>query len=247
MHQLKNDFLETYYLGPPIDEGPMPTLFYFALSAEESLQLDPFNQPAVFCDTHKMRIFSVTLPGHGTEGHREQAIDYWMKALKEGIPLLQTFQKQFCSLFKQLESSFHQDKIGFMGLSRGGFISLFLAAKLPQVKVIVNFAPLTDLTYCSEYKKNPFPMPNELNLQTYLEELYQKTIRFYIGNRDERVNTDSAFFYLRELANHAFTKRIRSSPIELIMSSSHGFQGHGTLPPTFKDGALWIQSKLISS
>ena len=39
--------LEVYFTGPPIEEGPRPALFYFALSGHQSLTLDPFNQPGV--------------------------------------------------------------------------------------------------------------------------------------------------------------------------------------------------------
>ena len=54
---------KAFFVGPPLEEGPFPTLIYFALSAEDSLQCDPFNQPVQFLEGLPLRIFSITLPG----------------------------------------------------------------------------------------------------------------------------------------------------------------------------------------
>ena len=40
--------IQLEYLGPSINLGPLPAVFYFALSATDSLSLDPFDQPAVY-------------------------------------------------------------------------------------------------------------------------------------------------------------------------------------------------------
>ena len=40
--------ISIYHVGPPLELGPLPTFFYFALSGEESLTLNPYNQPVSF-------------------------------------------------------------------------------------------------------------------------------------------------------------------------------------------------------
>ncbi|MEK7340133.1 MAG: hypothetical protein AABZ92_05425, partial [Verrucomicrobiota bacterium] len=51
--------IQLEYLGPSVDLGPLPAVFYFALSARDSLLLDPFNQPAVYLSQFPLRIFSI--------------------------------------------------------------------------------------------------------------------------------------------------------------------------------------------
>ena len=55
---------QAFFVGPSLEKGPLPTLIYFALSAEDSLQCDPFNRPVQFLEGLPLRIFSITLPGH---------------------------------------------------------------------------------------------------------------------------------------------------------------------------------------
>ena len=83
--------LELSYTGPTIEEGPLPALFYFALSAEESLTLDPFNQPAAFLRDARLRIFSMTLPGHGPGQDKLQAMEFWADQLRQGVDMMGQF------------------------------------------------------------------------------------------------------------------------------------------------------------
>ncbi|MCB1081898.1 MAG: alpha/beta hydrolase, partial [Chlamydiia bacterium] len=73
----------------------------------------------------------------------------------------------------------------------------------------------------------------------------KKKVRFYIGNHDMRVGTDHAFSFIQNLAKEAHTHRIRTSPIELIIGPSIGYQGHGTAPQTFQSGAEWVKGALL--
>ena len=73
------------FIGPDLSLGPLPAIFYFALSAKESLFQDPFNQPVAVWQTYPVRIFSLTLPEH--EGHLEpnQAVlAFWKEEMARG-------------------------------------------------------------------------------------------------------------------------------------------------------------------
>ncbi|MCK4934598.1 MAG: alpha/beta hydrolase, partial [Simkaniaceae bacterium] len=114
------------------------------------------------------------------------------------------------------------------------------------IQSILGFAPLTKLSNANEFAEiKTRPHIRSLDLDMQIEALANRSIRFYIGNRDRRVGTTHCFDLVKTLAEEAYKKRISSSPIELIVGPSIGYQGHGTSDETFSDGALWIKNKLM--
>jgi pimeloyl-ACP methyl ester carboxylesterase len=232
---MKNLTVKTSFIGPPLDHGPLPACVYLALSDHDSLHLDPFNQFVSHFKDKPVRIFSLMIPGHEEGRKKEQAIDYWAERLEAGDDVITQFINDAVETITQI-LDLYATKVTLAGLSRGGFLALHIAAKLPQIKTVLGFAPLTDIDTSLNMKTPHLHLP--------IEELCQKNLRFYIGNRDTRVNTSHLFSLVQKLADRAFEKRIRSSPIELLIGPSCGLHGHGTLPHTFKEGAEWMQKHL---
>lgn len=236
-----------YWTGKPLEDGPLPAFFYFSLSGNESLCLDPYNQPVAFLSQEKLRTFSLTLPAHGKEFDKTKAMRYWADAFERGedpiTPFLEQAEKAIYFLMEQ--DFIDSEKMIAGGLSRGAFIATHLAARISEIKYIIGFAPLTNLVKgkdFSELQKNS--LVHSLSLHQNIEPLVGKEIRFYIGNRDLRVGTDLCFDFIRELAEASYEKRIRSPKVEMIISPSVGFQGHGTSPNSFYQGAEWVKSKI---
>lgn len=231
------------FLGPPLDAGPLPAVFYFALSAHDSLHLDPYNQPAVFLSSSRLLIFSMTLPGHDVLPPTE-ALRFWAEEIHHGRNVIQTFTHEIADYIHHLIQNRIVDpqKIGMMGLSRGAFIASHAAALLPEVSHILGFAPLTQLDIVKEFEGLDV---DRWDLTHLTEKLYDRSLRFYIGNRDKRVGTEHCYQFVSELAETAYQNRISSSPIELIMGPSIGHQGHGTAPHVFQQGASWLSQKLL--
>ncbi len=235
--------LDIEYLGPPIDEGEAPTVIYFSLCAKESLSLDPFNQPAKFLKNKNFRVFSITLPGHGKNYDKYKAMQYWAEHLEELLNFIQNAKKVVDHLVETKIAK--PNNIGVMGLSRGGFIAAHLATH-PHVKAALGFAPVTDLNSLNEFQNHPSDrILEKLSLDNALDSLINKKVRFYIGNRDIRVNTASAFNFISQVAEAAYQERIRSSNAELIVGPSIGQYGHGTSPQTFDDGASWLEKQIV--
>ncbi|MCB1109580.1 MAG: alpha/beta hydrolase [Chlamydiia bacterium] len=218
----------TFFVGPPLEEGPLPALFYFALSAKDSLQTDPFNQPVQFLSQLPLRIFSMTLPAHENDFPPEQAMDVWKE--EKGRMIL-PFIERAKARIEALKPSI--TKCAVAGLSRGAFIACHVAAVCPEMSHILGYAPLTQLSYAPH-----------LNLETLVPKLYNRSIRFYIGNHDTRVGTEHAFACIHALAIEANKQRVRNAPIEMIIGPSTGYQGHGTLPPVFQAGVDWLKQEL---
>lgn len=230
--------LPIYMRGPPSSEGPLPAFFYFALSGEESLNLDPYNQPVAFLKGSPIRCFSFTLPFHGNGYDNQHAIDLWEQEFSSHPQFLEVF---FQNCLKNIDylATHHlllEDKMAIGGLSRGGFIAAHLAAKDARLKYILGFAPMTQFP---RHQKE-----STLSLHQIVPSLANKQVRFYIGNRDLSVGTNACYHFIHQLTEISYHAGHRSPPIELIITPSVGYKGHGTLPPIFEAGTKWIKDKL---
>ncbi len=241
------------YVGKDLEEGALPALFYFALSNEESLGLDPFNQPVAFLANHAMnypvRIFSLTLPfhGHGHEIPPTKALIYWADEISKRHNIIE----EFVDLTKRAVDKLIAlgmivpDQVGVAGLSRGAFIACHVAAKIPEMQTILGFAPLTELTYAKEFHAHKDDsLAKKLGLHNLIDSLIGRSLRFYIGNLDTRVGTSLAFQFIDSLSQASLKAGIRSPKVELIISPSIGHQGHGTSKQIFEQGAAWMADQL---
>jgi len=245
---MKNLEKDLHFIGPPLSFGPLPAVFYFSLSSDESLSLDPFNQPAVALSGDDIRIFSLTIPGHEDGKEKTKAIEEWASEFKEGRDPLTSFFEKSVKTIQSLsnEGYFTFDQCALMGLSRGAFIACHIASRMNEIKTILGFAPLTHLSGCAEFQElGGREDIQAFNLPNLIPELSEKTIRFYIGNRDRRVGTELAFQLVHDLTESAFQKKIRSLPFELIITPSMGHMGHGTSKEIFHAGASWIKNALL--
>lgn len=235
------------YIGPHLNEGPLPTLFYFALSAEESLTIDPYNQSVCLLANYPLRIFSIDLPAHGPNLPAIEAMGVWAQEISSGNDIIGCFIKKAAALYYSLESKglIAKGKFGVAGLSRGAFIATHVAAKISAVTTILGFAPLTQLPYVKEFKELPQnPLAESLSLHHLIPSLIGKNLRFYIGNHDTRVGTHRCFHFIEELSKASFHHKIRSPQVELFIKPSIGQYGHGTSTETFQEGAIWIGKQL---
>jgi len=236
-----------YYQGEPLQKGPMPALLYFALSGRTTLCEDPYNQPAVHLIKEGMRVFSWDLPFHGPDQDPHEAMRRWIAEFHESSSFIHDFM-DLCA--ENLHYLIHQQLIDHRfiaaaGLSRGGYIAVQLAAREAHIKTVAGFAPLTSPQALQQERHEAAVSGDRTDLTALADRLIHKSLRFYIGNRDVRVGTDSCYSFVRALAENAYDKGVRSPSVELIIYPSIGFKGHGTPPSIFHDGAAWIKRHLI--
>jgi hypothetical protein len=234
--------LKVYIHGPRFEEKKCPTLLYLSLSGEDSLTLDPYNQPISFLQGSGIRTLSVTLPGHNEGQDKYEAMKYWANNLSE----LQTFLKHMMGLLDHLfkKNWIEPHQFAVAGLSRGGYIATYLLSH-PQVQYALGYAPLTDLSYLSEFQTADTKQLEVLSLENLMDKIYNKSLRYYMGNRDLKVGTSKACEFVINLAEHAYRHKVRSPKVELIISPSVGLLGHGTLPLTFQEGSQWIKKQIV--
>ncbi len=229
-----------YHTGPPLDQGPLPSIFYFALSGPDSLTLDPYNQPVQFLQDLPIRFFSLTLPAHEESLSPHNALTIWAEEMAKGVDLLHPF---FDAVERAVEYVVQQKladphKLGVAGLSRGGFIASHVAVRDKRFRHILQFAPVTRLDKAKEFHAlRGNPILHTLDLVPLAPRIADRNIRLYIGNNDTRVDTRSCFEFMMHLVQHAPTK---FPPISLFINPSIGQYGHGTPPEIFREGAHWL-------
>lgn len=238
------------FLGPGAEAGPLPAFLYFALSAEESLELHPYNQPALHVASEQIRVFSFTIPGHEPGQNKHHAMQYWADQMLEGDYILKNFfNKIKLSIDWLIDNEWIlPEKIASGGLSRGGFIATHVAAIEPRIRSLLAFAPLTELMLLKEFAEHPDLQRRveELDLLHLVDSLtHVRNVRLFIGNRDTRVGTDACYRFMRRLVEKGYEKSARHQKIELLISQSIGHNGHGTSPEIFEKGSLWIK-KILS-
>lgn len=239
--------LPIYHRGPNLQIGKLPSVIYFALSGEESLALDPYNQPVNFFSSHNIRVFSFTLPAHGPGFDNRRAMQIWSQEISQGRNIIEEFIDNCIHNISFLIQEGYVDPhhIGVSGLSRGAFAAAHLASRDPRINALLGFAPLTQLGVLDEFKEiSHLPLVKHLSIMNLCLPLRDKKIRFYIGNHDTRVGTEQCFAFIKEAADLAYKHGHRSPPLELRISPSIGHKGHGTSPENFLEGAEWLKKVL---
>lgn len=234
-----------YHTGPALDHGPLPSIFYFALSGPDSLCLDPYNQPVQFLQGQMVRFFSMTLPGHENDLPATGAMSIWASDMAKGENRIESFLQdtQIAIDFAVKEKFADPNRIAAAGLSRGGLIAAHLTARDKRFRHLLGFSPLTRLGIIREFKNlHDNKIANGLDMIHLAEKLSDRHIRFYIGNEDTRVGTRECFDCVMAIVKK---KQSRSAQVELLIYPSIGQMGHGTPPEVFKEGILWVANSIV--
>lgn len=240
--------LPLFHKGPPLSYGPCPSVFYFSVSGEETLQSFPFNQPVEILSKYPVRIFSITLPCHEKHIDKNKALYFWAQELSKNKNIISEFVNKTKSAIDFLIKNeiILENKIAVMALSRGFLPAMHLVSQDKRLNNLLGFAPLIDLGYCKEFQdiKNT-NIVNGLNYKNITNNLPEKNIRLYLGNQDTRVGTENGFLLINEISTIALKEKKKPPQAELIITPSIGYMGHGTTPETFKNGAEWILNKIL--
>lgn len=235
------------FMGPDFDLGVLPGFFYFSLNAEESLSLDPFNQPVTALASQPLRVYSLTLPGHEVGQDKFKAIEFLAEEIRAGRNPVENFVSRAQEVIQHLIEigALDEERVAVGGLSRGAFYGAHLVLRDSRLKTLLGFAPMTDLSYQPAFSEmQDHPLTKELSLLSHAKQLASKIIRFYISNRDLRVSTDRCYALVREIVENSYQLGNRSPSVELFISPPIGAQGHGTPPLIFQQGSEWLWTQL---
>lgn len=220
--------------------GALPAVIYFALTAEQSIELDPFNQFVryVLSDADMdatcidaagapCRVFSVTLPYHTSDMRdNENAFTHWASVYEHGGDLVGGFVRRVSESLNELIANGYicAHSVYAAGLSRGGLMAAHLAVRNEHVCACLGFAPVTVLSDLVEFSNVSNLRGREkmdkacLLHDDVVQGLAPLPVRFYMGNFDRRVGTRNAFELTHLLAERAVMDLgVRSPPHEFVM------------------------------
>lgn len=239
--------LELFHRGLPLNEGPYPTILYLAVGGKESLHEDPFSQPVDLFLDGKTRVLSVDIPFHGEGYDKMLGMNLWAMSLAAEEDFIGKFILQISNLLENLkaEGVIDPQKFAVMGLSRGGYLAALVASQVEWVQNILAFAPVTSLTKLEGFEQlSDSKVLQKWSLAHFTEQLAPKKIRFYIGNNDSRVDTDSCYSLIRHIVRKGRAANLRIINTELMIYPSIGHKGHGTPPNIFEEGVVWLKGFL---
>lgn len=227
---------------------PAPTLIVLSGTIDDALLNPAFTQAGKFLAPQGYLLVSIDLPCHGEplkEGF--SGLVGWAERAKTGDDFAQEFNKRMSEVLDQLtaEGLTDPERIAACGTSRGGFLAIRFMAHDKRVKCAAGFSPVTDLRRLSEFGiAASVPFVAEMSLEGHVEELKGKPVFIVIGDRDERVGTDSAIQFARKLSAAALKADIPSEVALHVLSQP---EGHTTPEGGDLIGARWIYKILEGS
>lgn len=202
------------------------TVFFFSLSASDSLNLSPFCHPVDTLLDNGLHVISTTLPDHENNNRPYPISDIWggkTNTIEQFLNDLQTSILEISSIFPP--------PYGAMGISRGGFIALHLASMMKEISSVCCFSPMLSV----KEKLSIFPIKKHLTT---------KKIHFFVGHNDTLINTKDVINLSHEITSLAQEKKQHNVNIQTTIFPSIGRHGHGTPDPIFQQGAQWITNNL---
>lgn len=189
---------------------------------------------------------SIDLPCHGDQQRPDEPkeLSGWCHRTMQSEDFVADSNRRLTSVLDYLIESKRTDpkRVAVCGTSRGGFLALHFAAHDRRVCCAVAFAPVTDLMTLREFQGQPANlMAKSLALATNVEHLIGRPVWIVIGDQDERVGTDRAIGFARQITKESLKSKVPSR-VELHVVPEP--RGH-TLPDDVSDNAAnWIQRQL---
>ncbi len=226
--------------------SPAPTLFILASTIEGTLGKAYFRQCGNQLVEHGYLCVSIDLPCHGRQ-HRNgepHGLTGWSQRAEEKEDFVAENNARLAAVLDYLIETGYTDPkyVAACGTSRGGYLALHFAASDPRVQCVAAFAPVTELTALREFsnqKADSFVA--SLSLMTQTNRLAGRAAWIVIGDQDERVDTDRAIEFARQLTAASLQKELPSR-VELHVMPESG--GHTTPRGADQQAAEWILRQL---
>jgi len=234
-------------IWPKKPAQPAPTLIVLSGKLEETLSSAYFRQSGDFLAKEGVLLVSVDLPCHGAEVRKGEpaGIAGWRTRLVAGEDVMADLAARLRKVLDHVIKTGMADpeRIAALGTSRGGFSALHFAATEPRVKSVMAFAPVADLANLREFKgAEDHPMVKKVALNHLADALAGRAVWVVIGDRDDRVNTDSIITFARTATHAALAKKV-SPLVDLHVIAEP--KGH-TVPAGYAEiGANWLRPKLV--
>jgi len=224
---------------------PAPTLFVFAGTIEQSLGHAYYRQCGNDLAEQGFLCVSMDLPGHGADCRpgEPKGISCWRHRAERSEDFVAELNAKLSQVLDHLVGKGYSDpgKVAACGTSRGGYVALRFAASEPRVRCAAAFAPVVDFRAVSEFRGVEPALLAPFALTSHVDKLAAKAVWIVIGDRDARVDTDSAIAFARALSKASVEKDLKGT-VELHVLPEPA--GHTTPRGSSERAALWIREQL---
>lgn len=220
---------------------PSPTLLVLSGHIADSFTKPNFLRAGEILGPQGYLCVSIELPNHGSLAKKGYSnLVGWGKRAAAGDDFVAEFNARMKKVLDYLieQKMTDPDKIVATGTSRGGFLAIRYAAFDKRVGVAVAYAPVADLRKLKEFEVAKHAKAVEaMSLEAHIPELVGRPVLIFIGDRDDRVDTDSVITFARKLSAAA-RKADVPSQLELHVVSEP--RGHSLPPHVGAAAAKWI-------
>jgi dipeptidyl aminopeptidase/acylaminoacyl peptidase len=189
---------------------------------------------------------TIDIPSHGAERRADEpeGLEGWNYRTSRNEDFVAESTRRLTSVLDFLLVRHLADprRIAVCGTSRGGFLALHFAAKDKRIRCVAAFAPVTDLLMLREFhNQTDTPFAKSLALHNHVDDLAGKPIWIVIGDQDDRVGTDKAISFARQLTAASLKHKVESRGELHVLPESRGH----TLPDRVSDdAAAWIVAEI---
>jgi alpha-beta hydrolase superfamily lysophospholipase len=217
-----------------------PLILVFTTDAANSLSGTYTTVPqALHAGGYTVAAVDVTCHGTDVRAGEVEGLGCWRKRIDAGgadifAPMVDTASRAITEIMAQRQAN---GDVVVVGVSRGAYAALRVAASDQRVSTAVLLAPVTDLGRLTEFKGGR-PASGLYGLQRHAVKLSQKHIFMQIGNQDDRVGTAEAL----KFANQVLAAG-KGKPVDLtvIMTPS---KGHAVAEQEF--AAKWVMGQSVA-
>jgi dienelactone hydrolase len=226
-------------------DKPSPTLILLSGLIPDSFTKANFLRAGEILGPKGYLCVSIELPCHGSQAKKGFSnLVGWGKRAADGDDFVAEFNARMKKVIDHLieQKMTDPDKIVATGTSRGGYLAVRYAAFDKRVKCAVAYAPVTDLRKIKEFEvAKDVASVDAMNLEAHIPELVGKPVLIFIGDRDDRVDTDSVIAFARKLSAAAQKADVPSHTEIHVLSEP---RGHSVPPGVEKFAAEWILKAL---
>ena len=236
-------------------------VIYFALSAEATLMLDPFQRPLETLQELSPATISTDLPFHKFGQNELYTVAKWAKKQEEEPSFFPQYLDQLSADIKTIHSKISALQstklplpVALIGLSRGTWIAMNVLSRLSK-------DPYFQTLACHLLLYAPMTQIKDISDTSILNCEFQMTFDSWmsIGNHDTKVSTEQAFLVHQHLLKSHITAQKASKttsmdqlikdkyPHHFCSYPSHGYMGHGTSEAIFDRGAQWLSQSIASA
>jgi hypothetical protein len=245
-----DDGVRFAFTGPK-DARKAPLLFLSGGERRPNIENESGNTLGWILAKHGYVQASIDTPCHGEDVRPGEptGLAGWRARLEKGEPLFATFTTQARSVIDYLvrRGTVDPERIGAAGSSRGGFVSLHLAAAEPRIKFVVAFAAVSDLLALREFHGMADPAPaRALDIMTLAEKLLDRPIWLSIADNDERVGSRHAIDFMLHMMRISKKHKLpmthfwSGDDIRLTVTPAEGAGGHVNYRGAQEDAATWV-------